>query len=108
MDIITICGDPLKYESEITYIAERMTCTGEYCVLTPVIPFVKNPGILGYNATEIGRLNDAHRKKIDMSNSILAMDVDGYIDSVLKYWIEYAKQTNKKVLYYSQGIHNYR
>ena len=108
MDIITVCGDPVKYESEITYITERMTCTGKYCVLTPVIPFVKNPGILGYNATEIVRLNSAHRKKIDMSNSILAMDVDGHIDSVLNCWIGYAKQKNKKVLYYSQGIHNYR
>jgi len=108
MKTITICGNPVKQQRDITYIAEQMTCHGEYCVLTPIVPFVKNPGTLGPTSIEIMRLNEAHRKKIDMSDAILAMDVDGTIDSSLEYWIAHAEKLNKQVLYYSREIHNYR
>jgi len=106
MTIITICGDPFKQESEITYIAERMTCSGEYCVLTPVVPFIKKPGNLGYTPAEIGNINEVHRKKIKLSDAILVMDTNA--NDAEKYWIEYAKRHQKQVLYYSQEIHNWR
>ena len=108
MKIITICGDPVKQESEITYIAEQMTCHGEYCVLTPVVPFVKRPGALGTTPNDVIHLNNAHRKKIDLSEAILAMDVNGTIDPILENWIKYAQNVHKQVLYYSREIHNYR
>lgn len=108
MKIITVCGDPYTQEREITYITEHMTCSGKYCVLTPVVPFVKKPGALGTTPNDVINLNLAHSKKIDLSESILAMDVNGKIDPVLEYWIKYAQNINKQVLYYSQEIHNYR
>ncbi len=108
MTIITICGDVFKYEREITYITEQMTCSGEYCVLTPVIPFMKRLTTLGQTATAIGHLNKAHRKKIELSSAILVMDVNGHVSDLDKCWIEYAQQQQKQVLYYSQEIHNWR
>jgi len=108
MTIITICGDVFKYEHEITYITEQMTCSGQYCVFTPVMPFVKHKTTLGYTATAIGHLNEAHRKKIELSSAILVMDVDGRLSDLDKCWVEYAQKQNKQVLYYSQEIKNWR
>ena len=107
--IITICGDPFKWESEITYLAERMTCSGKYCVLTPVIPFIKHPPVGGmFTASEIGHLVDAQRMKINLSSAILVMDKNGVIDEVTQCEVDYAKMKKKQIMYYSQEIHNWR
>ena len=109
MTIITICGDPIEHESEITYLAERMTCSGEYLVLTPVIPFIKHPHVgLGFTPSEIGHLNDAQRMKIKLSSAILVMDKNGVVDEVTQCDVAYAKMKKKQIMYYSQEIHNWR
>ena len=107
--IITICGNPVKQEQQITYIAERMTCSGKYCVLTPIVPFIKhNPTGLGVIPSEIRHLADARRQKIDLSSAILVMDDNGVVDPVTECDIAYARAKKKQILYYSQEIHNWR
>ena len=109
MKIITICGDPVEHESEITYIAERMTCSGEYLVLTPVVPFIKHPPMgQGVTPSAIGHLNDAQRMKINLSSAILVMDKNGVVDEVTQHDVAYAKMKKKQIMYYSQEIHNWR
>ena len=110
MEIITICGDPVEQESEITYLAERMTCSGKYCVLTPVIPFIKHPpvDVYNYTASEISYLIDAQRMKINLSSAILVMDKNGVVDEVTQCDVDYAKMQGKKIMLYSQEIHNWR
>ena len=109
MEIITICGDPFEWESEITYLTERMTCSGKYCVLTPVIPFIKHPPVGGmFTASDIGHLVDAQRMKINLSSAILVMDKNSVVDEVTQCDVDYAKMQGKKIMLYSQEIHNWR
>lgn len=109
MEIITICGDPFEWESEITYLTERMTCSGKYCVLTPVIPFIKHPPVGGmFTASDIGHLADAQRMKINLSSAILVMDKNSVVDEVTQCDVDYAKMLGKKIMLYSQEIHNWR
>ncbi len=44
-------------------------------------------------------LDDMHKRKIDMADEILVINVDGYIGESTKSEIEYAKRTGKKVNY---------
>jgi len=44
-------------------------------------------------------LDDMHKRKIDMSDEIFVINVNGYIGESTKSEIEYAKSTGKKVNY---------
>ena len=44
-------------------------------------------------------LDDMHKRKIDMSDEIFVINVDGYIGESTKSEIEYAKKTGKKIKY---------
>ena len=44
-------------------------------------------------------LDDMHKRKIDMADEILVINVGGYIGSSTRSEIEYAKATNKPVRY---------
>ena len=44
-------------------------------------------------------LDDMHKRKIDMSDEIFVINVNGYIGKSTKSEIEYAKATGKKIKY---------
>ena len=44
-------------------------------------------------------LDDMHKRKIDMSDEIFVINVNGYIGESTKSEIEYAKATGKKIKY---------
>ena len=44
-------------------------------------------------------LDGMHRQKIDMSDAIFVINVNGYIGESTKNEIEYAKSKNKEILY---------
>ena len=45
-----------------------------------------------------------HKEKIKLSNTILVVNVGGYIGNSTKSEIEYAKSLNKEVLYYTDLV----
>lgn len=47
-------------------------------------------------------LDDMHKRKIDMADSIFVVNVGGYIGESTKSEIEYAKKNNKAVNYLEQ------
>jgi hypothetical protein len=44
-------------------------------------------------------LGELHRIKIDLSDSIYVVNVDGYIGESVKKEIEYAKERGKEIIY---------
>ena len=46
------------------------------------------------------QLDKIHRKKIDISDAIYVVNIDGYIGNSTKNEIEYAKKNNKEVIYH--------
>ena len=44
-------------------------------------------------------LDDMHKRKIDMSDEIFVINVDGYIGESTKSEIEYANKMGKKISY---------
>lgn len=88
--ITTICGS-MRYYREMLEAAERLT-KEKYIVLMPFV--LKDP-----NGTDKEMLDDMHKRKIDMSGSIVVVGL--HIGESTGSEIEYAKHRGKKVLYWS-------
>jgi len=54
------------------------------------------------------RLDELHKRKIDLSDMVFILDVDGYIGASTRSEIEYATAHNKRVLYLSFADPGYR
>lgn len=65
-------------------------------VLTPIYPITDDNV---YNKKEIIMLGKMHKEKINLSDAIFVVNVDGYIGESTKSEIEYAKEHNKEIIY---------
>ena len=96
MKTITICGS-MKYEKEMPQIALKLETKHGFNVLQCVYNFEKSE----LNPVEMEALKKAHYSKIDMSDAIYVVDIDGYIGSATKAEIKYANEHGKDVILYS-------
>ena len=92
--IITLCGST-RFESTFTTMARVLTLEGNVVLTVNVFSHS------GTKITEAEKimLTEIHRKKIDMSDAIYVLNVNGYIGDATKDEIEYAKKNNKKIFY---------
>ena len=89
MKVITICGS-MRYKKEMMKVTEELELKG-YCILTSM-----------YQVTSNIEINEKqHFKRIEMSDAILALNIDNYIGESTKLEIDYAKKLNKEILYYT-------
>lgn len=101
MKIITLCGS-LKFKKEMMTVAEKMALKG-YCVLTPVYPVLEN---MERTEEQLIKLKEAHFKRIELSDSILVVNVNNYIGDSTNLEIEYAKKLDKEIRYYTDLMKN--
>lgn len=94
IEIITICGS-MRFSKEIMKVSAELETEKGLCVLQPVY----NISDRIYSESEIENLRIAHFKKIDISDAIYVVNVDGYVGESVAREIEYAKKHNKIVLY---------
>lgn len=97
MKIITVCGS-LRFQKEMIEISEKLELAGN-CILAPIYP--TNPDKDAYTDEEVLVLDKMHKEKIKLSDAILVVNVDGYIGSSTKSEIEFAKDLNKEIIYYT-------
>ena len=94
-NIITLCGS-IKFKEEFVKLQEKFTLDGNI-VLTP--NFFSNIKKEDIDEKTKKMLDEMHKQKIDMSDEIYIIDVDGYIGESTKKEIEYAKIKGKKINY---------
>lgn len=94
--VITLCGST-KFKDEFLQAQKDLTLKGNIVI---------SVGLFGHSGdnevwTEGTKkmLDDMHKRKIDMSDEIFVINVNGYIGESTKSEIEYALKTNKKVNY---------
>ena len=97
MKIITICGS-YKFKKEMIDITEKLTLEGN-CVLMP--NELSRNSKDDYTLEEALMIDKMHKEKIKLSDAILVVNVNGYIGSSTKSEIEYAKNLNKEIMYYT-------
>lgn len=84
----------MRYARQMTEIALQLESTRDYCVLCPITNV--NP----LSDSELDSIAKAHYKKIDLSDAIYVVNIDGYIGESVKSEIEYAKTRNKEIIYH--------
>ncbi len=91
--IVTICGS-FKFKEEMLRLSTELEIKNNYIVLQPVY------GIEGatYTKEEIEIMGKLHFKRIELSDAIYVVNVNGYIGESTKKEIEYAKSLNKEIL----------
>jgi hypothetical protein len=92
--VVTICGS-VRFWNEIQEVSERLELEKEYVVIG-IIPHMMDRDLTEYEKDLLGEL---HFKKIDLSDAIYVVNVDGYIGESVKKEIEYAKEEGKEIIY---------
>ncbi len=95
--VITICGS-MRYSKEMMKISEELELKKGYAV----IQCVYNVDGLKYEGLDASILDKIHRKKIDISDAIYVVNIDGYIGDSTKKEIEYALNSGKEVIYHEK------
>ncbi len=93
--IITLCGS-IRFKNEFMKVQEKLTLEGNIVFTPNFFNSIKKEEI---SLETKKMLDEMHRQKIDISDEIYVINVDGYIGESTKSEIEYAKAKNKKVSY---------
>lgn len=96
--IITLCGSS-RFEPLFHYLNNRFTRNG-WIVLTMGVFEHSDSEIYALTPTEKERLDELHKRKIDMSDAIYVVNPEGYIGESTRSEIDYAIAHGKNVYYY--------
>jgi uncharacterized protein YkuJ len=99
MRVITLCGST-KFKEQFEQANAFLTLQGN--IVISVAFFEQSDGfeITEEQAELLGNL---HFRKIDISDEIFVIDVEGYIGNSTKREIQYAEEKGKVIRYYSNG-----
>ncbi len=95
--IVTICGS-MRFSEEMKKIAFDLELEKEYLV----IQCVYNTDNIELNEDEINLMSKVHFNKIDISDAIYVVNIDGYIGESTRSEIDYAEKTGKRVIYHEE------
>lgn len=101
--VITLCGST-RFKEEFIEVQKQLTLEGNIVI---------SVGLFGHSGdSEVWEnmdegtftktkemLDDMHKRKIDMADSIFVINVGGYIGDSTRSEIEYAKNNGKEVRY---------
>lgn len=101
--VITLCGST-RFKDQFREVQKRLTLKGNIVI---------SVGLFGHSGDEEvwdgmdegtlsktkEMLDDMHKRKIDMADSIFVINVGGYIGESTRSEIEYAKANGKEVRY---------
>lgn len=93
MKTYTICGS-MKFEKEMMETAFLLETQNHFNVLQCIYSD-REP-----SETEKIQLAKAHYRKIDISDGIYVMNIDGYIGASVTEEIQYAEQNGKEIIYH--------
>jgi hypothetical protein len=96
--VVTLCGS-VRFKDQFKEIETKLTLEGT--AVFSLCFFEESEGI-EVTAEQKKLFGQIHLKKIDLSDEIFVINVDGYIGDSTRKEIAYAIQNNKIVNYYSQ------
>ena len=96
-EVITLCGST-QFREQFFETQERLTLEGK--IVFSVGVFVHADG-KQISAEQKQKLDELHLRKIDLSDGIYVIDVNGYIGESTRREIKYARKEGKFVRFYS-------
>lgn len=95
MKVVTICGS-MKFQKDMIEIAQKLELQNNYCVIQCVY------NLKDLTKKDIENLALLHKKKIDISDTIYVVNINGYIGESVKREIAYAKEHDKEIIYHEK------
>lgn len=108
--VVTLCGST-RFKDEFMEAQKRLTLEGNIVISVGLFSHSgdqevwKNMDEDTLTKTK-EMLDDMHKRKIDMSDSIFVINVGGYIGESTKSEIEYALLHGKEVMYLEENNHD--
>ncbi len=90
--VVTICGS-MKFKDKMMEVAKELEIKNKYIVIQCVYTTDK------FSEEEQQILADLHYKKIEISDAIYVVNVNGYIGNSTSKEIEQAKKLGKEIMY---------
>lgn len=100
MKTVTICGS-MRFEKQMQKIALELETGLGWNVLQCIYPSPDRT----LTEQEVEALTKAHYRKIDLSDAIYVVDIDGYIGNAVTQEIQYAEKSGKEVFFHSDLSH---
>lgn len=97
--VITLCGST-KFKKQFEQANAYLTLQGNIVI---GLAFFEQSEGFEITQEQAELLENIHYRKIDISDEIFVIDVDGYIGSSTRKEIEYARAKGKTIRYYSDG-----
>ena len=98
--VVTLCGST-RFKDAFMDAQKRLTLQGYIVVSVGLFGHSGDGEVWAEGVKEM--LDDMHKRKIDMADEILVINVGGYIGSSTQSEIEYATATGKAVRYLEQA-----
>ena len=95
MKVVTICGS-MRYAEKMKRIARELETERGWCVLQAVYNEDKKEDTI----TGLENIFAGHYKRIDLSDALYIVNIDGYIGEATKGEISYAKKKGKEIFYH--------
>lgn len=101
-DIVVLCGST-RFFDEFRRQNLRLTCEG-VIVLSIGCDTKSDGDLFGQDDVEAlkARLDELHKRKIDLADSVLVLNVGGYIGESTRSEIAYAERLGKPITYLEQ------
>jgi hypothetical protein len=101
--VITLCGST-RFKDKFYEVQKRLTLEGNIVISVGLFGHSGDSEVWdGMDEGTLSKtkemLDDMHKRKIDMADSIYVINVGGYIGESTRSEIEYAKAHNKPVRY---------
>lgn len=94
--VITLCGST-RFKDEFIEAQKRLTLAGNIVISVGLFGHSGDQEVWTEGTKEM--LDDMHKRKIDMADSIYVINVGGYIGESTRSEIEYARQNGKGIEY---------
>ena len=94
--VITLCGST-RFKEQFLEAQKRLTLEGNIVISVGLFGHSGDEEVWTEGTKEM--LDDMHKRKIDMADSIYVINVGGYIGSSTRSEIEYAIKNGKEVRY---------
>ena len=99
MKVVTICGS-MKFVKEMQRIAGVLAIDKGWCVLQCVYDL----DFANLTSEDLNLLKNEHLRRIEFSDAIYVVNIDGYIGNSTKLEIKYATKLGKEVIYHEFNL----
>ncbi len=99
--VITLCGST-RFKEQFLEAQKRLTLAGNIVISVGLFGHSGDEEVWTEGTKEM--LDDMHKRKIDMTDGIYVINVDGYIGQSTRSEIEYARSHGKTVEYCKHSV----